>query len=196
MGENDRNSCPPPLFASNLRQTRMSRRQKRESGIVGGLAALAIRAKSYVMEGRQDLPVPANSANGSTVKTSAGNKLDPATNPSGTKNNCEDSSMKRKNNKGEEGKEILNKIDGKETRQAVSYKKCHKTQKKSEMKATQSSESTAETTKESQKESREENKKSNAVQSKGGATRFKKGLLEGKMRNEEENQNTLEPMRQ
>ena len=160
------------LSATTRFSSRMSRKQKRESnsGIVGGLAALAIRAKTYVMmdQGRQDLPP--------TVKTSGGTKLK----PSGKKNSCEDSTTVN-TRESEEGSQVVEKLDGKERRQAVSYKK---TQKKTEKKAAaqnSASESTAEITKESKEESSEERKK-NIVQSKGG--RLKEEMLE-------ENQNTL-----
>ena len=156
------------LSATTRFSSRMSRKQKRESnsGIVGGLAALAIRAKTYVMmdQGRQDLPP--------TVKTSGGTKLK----PSGKKNSCEDSTTVN-TRESEEGSQVVEKLDGKERRQAVSYKK---TQKKTEKKAAaqnSASESTAEITKESSEE-----RKKNIVQSKGG--RLKEEMLE-------ENQNTL-----
>ena len=154
---------------------------KRESGIVGGIAALAIRAKTFVMEGgsRQDLPVTDKNVNGSKVKTSAGKRINSAAEPSGQKSNCEDLKNVKVEASEEEGRKILNKIDGKETRQAVSYKK---TQKKTERKAAlQNVESTAgERTKESQEE---ENNGSNTVQNKGVSLRFKDELLG-------ENQNT------
>merc|ERR1712210_94608 len=104
------------------------------SGIVGGLAALAIRAKTYVMmdQGRQELPP--------TVKTSGGTKLK----PSGKKNSCEDSTAVN-TRESEEGSQVVEKVDGKETRRAVSYKK---TQKKAAAQNS-ASESTAEITKES-----------------------------------------------
>ena len=156
------------LSATTRFSSRMSRKQKRESnsGIVEGLAALAIRAKTYVMmdQGRQDLPP--------TVKTSGGTKLK----PSGKKNSCEDSTTVN-TRESEEGSQVVKKVDGKETRRAVSYKK---TQKKTEKKAAaqnSASESTAEITKESSEE-----RKKNIVQSKGG--RLKEEMLE-------ENQNTL-----
>ena len=127
---------------------------------------MAIRAKTYVMmdQGRQDLPP--------TVKTSGGTKLK----PSGKKNSCEDSTTVN-TRESEEGSQVVKKVDGKETRRAVSYKK---TQKKTEKKAAaqnSASESTAEITKESSEE-----RKKNIVQSKGG--RLKEEMLE-------ENQNTL-----
>ena len=120
----------------------------RDSGIVGGLATLAIRAKTYLTEAKQEDKLPP-SINGKTP--GVGKKINSEKKPTGKKKGCEDPAPKTKNTEGA----VENKNN---VRQSMSYKKCHKTEKK----ATQKSASAAETTKESGKE---ENGESDVVQS-------------------------------
>ena len=118
---------------NNFREQRMSlrRRSRRDSGIVGGLAALAFRAKSYlVMDGKQDASEGSNlRKSGENIQSSA------AISSSEKETNSPSVSTKTKNNVVETKKEA---------RQPVSYKKCHKTQRK----AVQTIESTKEIRKE------------------------------------------------
>ena len=115
----------------------MRRRSKRDSGIVGGLAALAFRAKSYMMDTKQDvMDGKQDVSDGSNLRKSGENIQSPAAISSSEKeSNSSSVSTKTKNNVVESKKEA---------RQPVSYKKCHKTQRK----AAQTIESTKEIRKE------------------------------------------------
>ena len=63
----------------------------RDSGIVGGLATLAIRAKTYLTEAKQEDKLPP-SINGKTP--GVGKKINSEKKPTGKKKGCEDPAPK------------------------------------------------------------------------------------------------------